>query len=93
MYLLDMLAGAQATSLLCYSGAARVMDLVDADVTLSDIVDRYGRPVHPDAREFLSYHTQAKRLLIKACVDDVDLRRRLREKEARQCQFYVPIGR
>lgn len=79
--------------LLCYSGVTRVMDLVDAGVTLSDIADRYGRAVHPDARKFLSHHTQAKMTLISACMDDGDLRQWCREKEARQRQFYVFVGR
>ena len=73
--------------LLCYSGVARVMDLVDAGVTLADIA------VHPHAREFLAHHTQAKRILLKACMNDGDMRRWCRQKEARQRPFYVHIGR
>ena len=60
------------------------MDLLDANVKLSNIIDRYGRPIHPDAQEFFSYHKQAKRLLIKSAVHDINMRNWIRNKEQKQ---------
>ena len=48
-----------------YNGAAAVIELIDSGVALDQICDRYGRPIHPLAHEFLSYHKQAKRMLLR----------------------------
>ena len=77
---------------MCYAGVSRVMDLLDANIPLSGIADRYGRPVHPAAREFLSHHVQAKRMLIKNAVHDMSLRSWCRCREQRQaaaCIMYI----
>jgi len=66
---------------LSYMGASKVADLLDAGVPLEQIVDSYGRPIHPDAQEFFSYHCQAKRSAIKAAVENLDVRARLRGLE------------
>ena len=63
-------------------GAAKVMDLIDARVPLSQIVDRCGRAVHPDAHELCSYHRQAKRIAIKQAYSDKAVRARLRQLDA-----------
>ena len=64
-----------------YNGASRVVTLINKGHAISDIVDSYGRPVHPDAIEFCSYHAQAKRILIKAAMHDASVRQWLCEKE------------
>ena len=65
-----------------YNGASRVVALINKGHAISDIVDSHGRPVHPDANEFFSYHTQAKRILIKAAMDSEGLRQWLCEKDS-----------
>ena len=50
-------------------------------------VDQHGRFVHPEADHFLRDHNEAKRILIKAAKDDIDLRTWIRNKEARQLLF------
>ena len=68
--------------LMSYNGASRVVNLINKGNAISDIIDSHGRPVHPEADEFCSYHAQAKRILIKAVMHDEGLRQRLCEKEA-----------
>ena len=68
---------------LSWNGASKVVALLDAGLPLEQIVDRYGRHVHPDAQEFCSSHSQAKRIIIKKAVDDLDVRARLRDLEDR----------
>ena len=75
------------SDILDYQGASRVMDLLDANIKLSNITDRYGRPIHPEAQEFLSYHKQAKRLLIKSAVRDINMRNWIRNKEQKQIAY------
>ena len=70
-----------------YQGASRVMNLLDAALRLEDIVDQHGRSVHPEADHFLRNHNEAKRILIKAAKEDIDLRTWIRNKEARQLLF------
>ncbi len=70
-----------------YQGASRIMNLLDAALRLEDIVDQHGRSVHPEADHFLRDHNEAKRILIKAAKDDIDLRTWIRNKEARQLLF------
>ena len=65
-----------------YNGASRVVARINKGHAISDIVDSHDRPVHPDANEFFSYHTQAKRILIKAAMDSEGLRQWLCEKDS-----------
>jgi hypothetical protein len=65
-----------------YNGASLVMDLLDRGVPLRAIVDRYGRPVHADAEQFMSYHRQAKRMLIQMAERSAELRERLRKLDS-----------
>jgi len=43
-----------------------VIELLDNGVALGEIVDRWGRSVHPAADDFLSCHVQAKRMILRA---------------------------
>ena len=45
-------------------GVAKVSALVHKGFKIEQICDQYGRSVHPDADKFLSYHRQAKRMMI-----------------------------
>jgi len=43
-----------------------VIELLDDGVALGEIVDRWGRSVHPAADDFLSCHVQVKRMILRA---------------------------
>jgi len=49
---------------ICMEGVPKVFALVHKGYKIEQICDRFGRSVHPDAEEFLSYHRQAKRMMI-----------------------------
>ena len=67
--------------LVSYNGASRVVALINKGHAISDIVDSHGRPVHPEANEFCSYHAQAKRIIIKKAMGSGDIRQWLCEKD------------
>ena len=46
-----------------------VIELLDNGVALGEIVDRWGRSVHPAADDFLSCHVQVKRTILRAYAD------------------------
>jgi len=54
---------------LCFDGGNKVLTLIQNGHSIEQICDSYGRSVHPDADEFLAYHRQAKRMLIKQCIE------------------------
>jgi len=66
-----------------FTGASKVVALLDAGLPLEQIVDSCGRHVHPDAQEFCSSHSQAKRSMIRKAVDDLGVRARMRDLEDR----------
>lgn len=72
-----------------YQGASKVVALLNSGLSVKDIVDSYGRAVHPDAAEFCSYHKQAKRMAIVQAHEDLAVRSRLCELEA---AHRVPTG-
>ena len=53
---------------LSYEGIDKIEDLVMSGLTLNEIVDNYGRALHPDAVTFFSYHKMAKRLMLKTMI-------------------------
>ena len=53
----------------CFDGRNKVLALIQNGYSIEQICDNYGRSVHPDADEFLAYHRQAKRMLIKQCIE------------------------
>lgn len=50
---------------LVYTYWPRVQELIDDGYALSEICDRYGRPIHPDAVPFFQHHRQARRQMCK----------------------------
>ena len=64
-----------------YTGAAAVVQLIEDGLALGDIVDRYGRAVHPQAKRFMSYHRTAKRFLIRKCKNNSQLCAWLKAKD------------
>lgn len=66
---------------LSWSGGAKIAQLLDSGLNIDYIVDSYGRPIHQEAHEFCSYHTQAKRLIIQAAVKYPVVRLQLREND------------
>jgi len=46
-------------------GMAKVFALIHQGYKIEQICDQFGRSVHADADKFLSYHRQAKRMMIK----------------------------
>jgi hypothetical protein len=57
-----------------YKGIIKVIDLLNKELDITNIVDSYGRPIHNDAKEFFSYHKQAKRLLLKKLSYNINFR-------------------
>ena len=49
-------------------GIDQVANIIEQGMTVDNIVDSHGRPLHPDACTFFSYHKQAKRLILKDMV-------------------------
>ena len=48
-----------------FTGIDKIFELIKKGLKLKDICDRNGRAVHDDAKTFLLYHRQAKRMYIK----------------------------
>ena len=60
-----------------FAGASKVMNLIEYGFALESICDSYGRPIHQDAVQFMSYHKQVKRMYVKAAMQDEELRNTL----------------
>jgi len=65
-----------AMKIVDWGGWEAIIELIDNGVALAEIVDRWGRSVHPVADGFLSCHVQVKRMILRA-YDDASGEKRL----------------